>query len=89
MSVHFPEGCPNGGPPCHICKMRGSCLQESAERVAQIEQLQADIVEHVDYLTSTLIPDLQESGLEATAVDFAHCCELLGRCKAALGGGPS
>lgn len=36
-----------------------------------------EISDFVDFLRDTLIPDLHESGTEATAEDFAKCCDII------------
>jgi hypothetical protein len=37
-----------------------------------------EIDKHVDFLKETLIPDLHESGYEATADDFTVCVNMIG-----------
>lgn len=36
-----------------------------------------DALDHIDFLENTLIPDLRESGADATADDFARCIEFM------------
>lgn len=45
----------------------------------QVQDLLDDAKQHVEYLQSTLIPDLIESGRDFTAEDFQHCCGLIVR----------
>ena len=42
-----------------------------------VRELDQAVLEHVEYLEGTLIPDLQDSGRDATAEDFERCCLML------------
>ena len=39
---------------------------------------------HIEYLTETLIPDLRASGMEATADDFQTCVDMIRELSDAL-----
>lgn len=46
------------------------------DKEVEVPEVEA-IRDHIDFLKERLIPDLYESGTEATAEDFEKCCEYM------------
>jgi hypothetical protein len=75
IALQWPNGsgelCPNVGP------FKPQYFHPALAPVASVPACDADKAQFIDYLRSTLIPDLEASGMEATAEDFKTCVRFM------------